>query len=427
MTLPQLRSVSDTAPASPGGPVAADVVMAQAEALLGAFGSPLYVVSEAALRESTRAFARGFAPSGITPRIAYSYKTNYLPAVCAILHQEGATAEVVSGMEYSFARTLGVPAGDIIFNGPGKTRGELSAAHSDGALVVVDGFDELDAVISIAAQAGSGRPFRIGLRIDLSETGWSRFGFRHDGGDARRALERVAAAPGLSLELLHHHAGTDHRDPAPYLRATRALCRIRQEAETLGLSIPALDLGGGFPANLSSAPFAAAIAQGLKQSPGAAPQIVVEPGRALIDPAMWLVCTVTATKEIPGLGRTAVVDAGINMLPPACRSAPRPMAAVRPARGAPAPTSVFGPLCMPEDRLAERAALPQLRPGDPLVIGEAGAYTLTQSTQFSAPRPAVVLLGPGGAEIVRRREDWRDVIAPCALPERLDAAHKERA
>jgi diaminopimelate decarboxylase len=421
---------------------AADFVTARADALLRAFGSPLYVVSEPALRAAYRNFSGGFSAAGIAPRIAYSYKTNYLPAVCAILHQEGAAAEVVSGMEYSFARALGVLPRDIVFNGPGKTRAELEAALGDGALIVADNFDELDAIIGIAACFGAAQPLRIGLRIGLNSGGWSRFGFSRDSGDARRALEKVAGARGLRLETLHHHAGTDHRDPAPFARAAQALMQIRSEAESLGLGPATLDLGGGFPADLPLAPFAAAIAEGLGADRGKGVRIVVEPGRALVDPAAWLLCTVAAVKDMPGpngamgdavsgamggaMERAVIVDAGINLLSPACRNAPRPVAAAGGKRGTAMPASIFGPLCMPDDRLAERVALPPLCPGDVLVIGEAGAYTLTQSTEFAAPRPAVVLLGPDGPEIVRRRETWRDVIEPCELPERLRARAAQR-
>lgn len=384
-----------------------------APALLARFGSPLFIVNEAVLRDAYRAFRRGFADAGIEVRIAYSYKTNYLPAICAILHEEGAAAEVVSGMEYSLARALSVAPAAIVFNGPAKTRAELEQALGDGALVVIDGFDELEAVISVADAME--RSVRVGLRLDLGEGGWSRFGIRCDNGDAIRALRRIAGAANLRLELLHHHAGTDHRDPEPYFRAAQGLRRMRGEAAALGLEITALDFGGGFPANRPVAPFAAAIARGLG---GERPAVVVEPGRALVERAVELACTVIAVKETPGNGRAVVTDAGINLLPPVCRSAPRPIRAPVPA-GAAEPAAVFGPLCMPEDRLAEAAMLPPVRAGDALVIAEAGAYTLSQSSEFTAPRPAVVLLGPNGPELVKRREDWRDVVAPCELPARL--------
>lgn len=389
-------------------------------ALLRDFGSPLFIVSEAALRGGYRNFHAAFAAVDLHPRIAYSYKTNYLPAVCAILHQEGAGAEVVSGMEYALARSLGVAADSIVFNGPGKAHGELKAALRDGALVVIDGFDELEAAAEIARgmQAATGRKARIGLRIDLGLTGeWSRFGFaKHD---MARALARVAQTPALSLELLHHHAGIDHRDPAPYARAAAELLRFSREARDFGHQPQAIDIGGGFPSNLPLQPFAEAVAGVFAMEDGA--DLVAEPGRVLVDPAVHLACTVMAAKEIPGGGRAVVTDAGVNVLSNMCRRVARPLSAVG-VEGAPVPTGVFGPLCMPEDRLAEAALLPPLKPGDVLMVAEAGAYTLSQATEFSQPRPAAVLVGPAGVELIREREDWHDVIAPAILPERLRAA-----
>lgn len=388
-------------------------------ALLRDFGSPLFIVSEQLLRGSYRRFRGAFAAVDLRPVIAYSYKTNYLPALCAILHQEGAGAEVVSGMEYALARSLGVAADAIVFNGPGKAHGELKAALRDGALVVIDGFDELDAAAAIAeAMPAMGKSARIGLRVDLGLTGdWSRFGFAKS--DVARAFARIAAVPGLSLELMHHHAGTDHRDPAPYARATAELLRFCREARELGLQPRAIDIGGGFPAGLPLQPYAEAIAAVLAME-GAA-DLVVEPGRALVDPAVLLACTVMAAKTVPGGGRAVVTDAGVNVLSNMCRRVARPIAALD-AQGPPAPTAVFGPLCMPEDRLSEAAVLPPLKAGDVLTVAEAGAYTLSQATEFTAPRPAAVLVGPLGAELIRARDDWHDVIAPCLLPERLRAA-----
>lgn len=395
--------------AAPSGSVPAADLMRQ-------FGSPLFIVDEAALRDAYRALRGAFAQAGIDVRIAYSYKTNYLPAVCAILHQEGACAEVVSGMEYSLARALAVPPADIVFNGPAKTRADLKQALGDGALIVIDGFDELETAVAVADDLS--RPAPVGLRLDLGDGGWSRFGIRCDNGDARRAMRRIAGAAKLRLTLLHHHAGTDHRDPEVYFRAAERLGHLRGEAVALGLEIASVDFGGGFPADRPLLPFAAAIARGLGAD---RPQVVVEPGRALVERAMRLACTVIAVKELPGNIGAVVTDAGVNLLPPVCRNAPRPVRAAAQS-GEARPTAVFGPLCMPEDRLAEAAMLAPVRPGDPLIVEEAGAYTLSQSSEFTAPRPAVVLLGPDGPELIRKREDWRDVLAPCELPARLHPA-----
>ena len=75
--------------------------------LLKTHGSPLFVVTESVLRQTFCDFSRAFATPEFPVHVAFSYKTNYLPAVCAILREEGAWAEVVSGLEYRLARRLG--------------------------------------------------------------------------------------------------------------------------------------------------------------------------------------------------------------------------------------------------------------------------------------------------------------------------------
>ena len=89
-------------------------------------------------------FSNAFKSTKVKTQIAYSVKTNYLPAVCSVFREEGAWAEVVSEMEYQLSRALGVPPHEIIYNGPHKTREQLERALSEGAIVNIDNFDELE-------------------------------------------------------------------------------------------------------------------------------------------------------------------------------------------------------------------------------------------------------------------------------------------
>ena len=114
------------------------------EKLLIEYGSPLFLLSENKLREKYKLFKEAFTEEGIETIIGYSYKTNYLPALCSILKEEGAWAEVVADMEYKLARSLNVPGSEIIFNGCYKTETELNKAVSEGALINIDSFDELE-------------------------------------------------------------------------------------------------------------------------------------------------------------------------------------------------------------------------------------------------------------------------------------------
>ena len=131
---------------------------------------------------------------------------------------------------------------------------------------------------------------------------------------------------------------------------------------------------------------------------------------------------VVAVKEMPEQGPAVVIDAGVNVLPTAYWY-DHPIEALDDESGGGAgkvrPTRVYGPLCMQIDVVRDRAPLPPLKVGAPLVIANVGAYCVSQSMQFIQPRPAVVLLGPGEPEVVRRRETWRDIFALDHVPERL--------
>ena len=410
--------------------------------LVSKYGTPLFVISEQRLRHDFRKFLGTFSDRRFDTRIAYSVKTNYLPAVCSILRSEGAWAEVVSGMEYELCRALGFPASEIIFNGPHKTREELVRALGEGAIVNIDHFDELDKVEQIARTLSS--PARIGMRISFQygAVPWTKFGFSDDNGDSQRALERIARNRRLRLELLHNHCGTFVLVPALYAMAAERLVGLAKRARALGVKLKMVDFGGGYPSSNALrpeydfaggsirvgdfwAPYAAEIGSRLakaKELFGGRPTLVLEPGRAVVDACTELLCTVVAKKSIDKNEDAIVLDAGVNLVPTACYY-DHPLSRATVINGARylrnRPIKVFGPLCMQSDRLRESAPLPPLEVGDIVRISHVGAYCHTQSMQFIQTRPATVLIGPGRAEIVRRRETWRDVFALDALPSRL--------
>lgn len=412
------------------------------KAMMAEYGSPLFVVLEKRLRAQYQSMRDTFSASGITTTIAYSYKTNYLPAICDTLHHEGAWAEVVSGMEYKLARALGVPAKHIIFNGPFKSAEELRTAIGEGALINIDGFDELAAVRQAARSVG--RQARVGVRFNFryGANPWTKFGFSVENGDCVRAMEMIARERMLRFEAFHNHSGTFQVDPKVYGRAAVVMVDLARRARSLGLAPTIADFGGGFPSGNrlkryfdapgggtprgnGLAPFAEVILNRIcaaRELFGGEPMLVLEPGRALVDESVQLLCTVVATKEIPGQGAAIIIDAGVNILPTAYWYDHD--VDVAPSRedeggGMFRPVNIYGPLCMQIDVVRERAALPPLAVGAPLLIGNVGAYCLSQSMQFIQPRPAVVLIGLRGSEVIRRRETWRDIFALDSVPKRL--------
>jgi diaminopimelate decarboxylase len=221
--------------------------------LVAQYGSPLFLFSERLLRQRIRELRD--AMSARFPRftLAWSYKTNYLGAICRVFHQEGAWAEVVSGLELQMALRLGMPGQQILFNGPAKSEADLEAAFRAGAHVHLDHLDEVALAEKVAERLGVVPD--VGLRLNMSELPvpqWDRFGFNVENGRALEAARRIVRGRHLEIRTLHAHIGTFVQDSDAYRLAARGLATLSQRlADELGVQIDAIDLGGGFASHNS--------------------------------------------------------------------------------------------------------------------------------------------------------------------------------
>jgi diaminopimelate decarboxylase len=404
------------------------------EDLVAAYGSPLFVFSEIVLRERVRELRAQLSRRLASFDIGWSYKTNYLGAICRIFHQEGSLAEVVSGMEMRKALAAGVSGRQIIFNGPAKSAADLTMAFEKRAHVHLDHLDELILAESVAEKLGV-TP-EIGLRVSQSELPvptWDRFGFHLESGRALEAARRIVRGGRLQLDTLHGHIGTFVHNPDAYRMAALAMARFaRLLGDELGVRIATIDLGGGFAshntlqaqylpgeeATPSLAEYVDAIAAGLEEGMAGAepPRLVLETGRALVDDAGVLVATVMGNKRLADNRRAVVLDAGVNLLPTAWwyRHDIRPAQEVF---GTAEPTVFFGPLCMAIDVVRDRIMFPPLRAGERVVIRHVGAYNVTQWMQFITERPNVVLVSPKGQHAcIRKAETFETLLAQEQMP-----------
>ncbi|NOZ84853.1 MAG: diaminopimelate decarboxylase [Deltaproteobacteria bacterium] len=406
--------------------------------LVAAHGSPLFVFSEADLARKYRDASRAFTTRHPHVELAWSYKTNYLDAICAILHREGAAAEVVSELEYEKARRLGVPGNKIYFNGPYKPVPALERAARDGAKIHVDHLDEVHELEGIASRLDKKPEIAIRINLDAGiQPQWGRFGFNLESGQALAAVRRIVGGGKLNLVGLHCHIGTFILEPDAYRVTALKLGSFALQIEKeYGVKIEYLDMGGGFTStntlkgqyftgesvNPDFDRYAEAVSVGLAQSGLPAedpPRLVLETGRAIVDESGYLVSTVIANKRLPNGLRAIILDAGVNTLftsfwynhqvIPAQEHDPFNE-----------PAAVYGPLCMNIDIIRPEINLPSLSTGDRVVIRPVGAYNVTQWMQFIRSRPPVVLIGLGGeVELIREAEDLSDILRREKLPPRL--------
>ncbi|HPV14701.1 MAG TPA: alanine racemase [Candidatus Cloacimonadota bacterium] len=402
------------------------------------FGSPVLVLSESQIRRRYRRLMDAMQMHYPKVRLAWSYKTNYLGAVCNIFHQEGSAAEVVSGMEYGMARRLGIPGNEIIFNGPGKKRHELELAIKEGAKIHIDHLDELYLIEKIAKELDLVP--QVAIRVNM-DTGiypqWDRFGFNYENGEAFRAISRIASGKAMNIVGLHAHIGTFILDAQAYYYEARALLTLAQRIkDELGITVEYIDLGGGFasqntllgsyaPGEFISPTFdqyAEAIGAAFNESSFVSqnlPTLILETGRALIDEAGYLISSVVGKKNLPSGERAVILDAGVNTTITAWWYKLK-VTPTRPFPGAYQNTIFYGPLCMNIDVVRPAVPFPDLQTGEPVLVTPVGAYNNTQWMQFIEYRPPVVLISETGKlEMLRPREELGDVIGREMIPEHL--------
>ena len=396
--------------------------------LIQKYGSPLFVLSENKIRNKYKELYTSFSVRYPKVQFAWSYKTNYLNAVCNIFHQEGSWAEVVSGYEYDKAILNGVPGDKIIFNGPDKSLDELKKAAEHGSLIHIDHLDELYSLIDLAKNSEL-KP-KVAIRVNM-DTGvypmWDRFGLNYENGQAWDAINKIMASNVLNLVGLHTHIGTFMLSPNAYGVAANKLVdlaiRVKQK---FGKFIKYIDLGGGFPSqnNLKGAylpgvdmtppleEYAESIASALLNSPldmNELPLLILETGRALVDQAGYLLGTVIANKRLTSGKRATILDVGINLLFTSFWYNHK----VTPAQDFSdyrEDMELFGPLCMNIDVIRENIQLPTLKKGDHVVVQNVGAYNMTQWMQFITLRPNVVLIDQNKKTHVIRKSETVEYI-----------------
>jgi diaminopimelate decarboxylase len=406
------------------------------EELVAQYGSPLFVFSQKMLQSRYRDLHDSFARRYPKVRIAWSYKTNYLEAICRTFHKEGAWAEVVSPFEYDKALATGMTPDKIHWNGPYKPDDALEKAIRGQSLIHIDNFDELARIERIAERIAlrARVAIRVNMQID-GLTAWSRFGLNLESGQAKDAVDRLVAGDRMDLVGLHSHIGTFILDPNAYRKAATKLCTFANELKDQhGIKLSFIDMGGGFAspntlrdqyltgdmASPTFARYADAICEGLATldyAPRELPTLVLETGRALVDNAGFLISTVQATKRLPDGRQSLVLDAGVNLLFTSFWYK-HDVVPAQEFGSTLEPTVMYGPLCMNIDEMRETHNFPAMTPGERVVFRNVGAYNNTQWMQFITLRPAVVMIGTDGRVApIRRAERLEDFTSVESVPD----------
>ncbi|MFJ4591153.1 type III PLP-dependent enzyme [Kitasatospora sp. NPDC088861] len=391
------------------------------------FGTPLYLYDGEEITTRFQGLREALHPA---LEVFYSLKANPNISVCALLHSLGSRAEVSSLTELVTARRAGVEPRDIIFLGPGKSRGEVAAClDEDIHAIVCESIGELDLIDEVARERGI--TARVALRVNPSfsvkGSGLTMGGKpRQFGTDEELLLaegkDLAGRYPNIRLMGVQVYLGTRILIEESVVENTRRILELAERLSTeLGFPLETVDVGGGLgiayfdnEKDLDVAELTAGlnplIADFRTRHPDT--RMIMELGRFLVAASGTYVTRVRYTKTSMG-ENFAVTDGGTNhhMAAVGIGSYVKrnfPMAALeRLDEPATEPWHITGPLCTPNDVIGKKVPMPALRAGELIGVQRSGAYGPTASPVhfLSHGYPAEVLVLDGRAHLIRERDD----------------------
>jgi diaminopimelate decarboxylase len=397
-------------------------------------GTPTYVYSTATLERHYRVFDEAFAKK--KHLICFSVKANSNLAVLRTLFRLGAGADIVSGGELYRALRAGCEPKKIVFSGVGKRDDEIEYALETGILAFnVESQPELLAIDRVAGKVGARAPISLRVNPDVDaethpyiSTGLKQNKFGISVAQAREVYRTARSLPHVVIKGIDCHIGSQLTKTAPFRDAIARVAALAKELRDDGVALELLDVGGGLgiPYQEEEEPpspqdYGQAIADAVAPFDGLDLTLVCEPGRVIVGNAGVLLSRVLYLKQTETKHFT-IVDAAFNdLIRPAFYQSFHAIKPVRRKEAAPPVVSdVVGPICETGDFLARDREIRRCDPGDLLAFMSAGAYGFVMASNYNTrPRAAEVLVKGDGFAVVRRREDFEDLVRGEEIPDWL--------
>jgi diaminopimelate decarboxylase len=414
-------------------------------------GTPAYVYSRAAIDDAQAELHRGLG--SLSHTLCFAVKSNGNLSILKHVARGGSGFDIVSGGELEMLGSIGVRGDRIVFSGVGKTREEMREALSyrstrdrarrsgprngsrSGILLFnIESEAELDVLLEESSRhvRRGGVVPSVSIRVNPDvqagghphiATGRHEHKFGLSWEEARRLYLAHRESKWIHWQGISVHIGSQIVTMDPFRRALRRLAGYVDQLRKSGISLKYLDFGGGLGVRYTTekpparAEYARVVAQMLRP---VGLHLLLEPGRTIVGPAGVLLTRVIYVKQSRGK-RFVIVDAAMNdLMRPALYGAVHPITKVK--RGEPDRTrrervDIVGPVCETGDCFLRDWPLGPVETGDVLAIWVAGAYGMSQASNYNARgRPAEVLVEGNRFRLIRRRETSGDLLRGQALP-----------
>ena len=388
--------------------------------------TPFYCYSSTAIETSYQEYKNAFSAQDAL--VCFAVKANSNQAVLATLAKLGSGADVVSMGEIRRAIAAGIPANKIVYSGVAKSQEEIHYALSLGILQFnVESEPELELISKVATSLNTTAAIAFRINPDVCaqthakiSTGKAENKFGVPISKARIAYKQAAALPGIKIQGVDVHIGSQLTSLAPFAEAYQRIAELVAELRSDGHDISVVDIGGGLGITYLDEviPSKQTYAEMVKAQLGHLNcKIILEPGRSLLGNAGILVSSVAFVKN--GEERQfLMLDAGMNdLIRPSMYDAYHQIIAVDKGERELKTYDVVGPVCETGDTFAKARKVHESDAGDLIAIMSSGAYGAVMSSSYNTRllAPEVMVKGDKFA-IVRKRPSYEDIIKQDITP-----------
>lgn len=383
------------------------------------YGEAFYILDSEQFRTNFVELKNAFKQYYPNFNIAYSYKTNYTPKFCRIVNELGGYAEVVSEMELEIALRVGVNPERIIWNGPIKNESRLEDFLVAGGTDNIDSIEELQVVKRIANRHKD-KILNIGIRCnyDVKDGVVSRFGFDVDSECFIEALEFVTDTKNVHFANFQCHFAK--RQIKYWPARAKGMVEL---IDRVGIIPDRIDIGGGLFGKMADslklqfaydipnydayANAAASIVAEYFANKAEKPELIIEPGSALVGDCMKFIGSVKTIKEVRGKWIATVLGSQKNI----SMSGVNPPIEVIHMGGEQMEyhnIDIVGFTCIEGDVLYHDYN-GELAHGDAVVFGNCGSYSLVMKPPFILPNFPVLDICGENIEVIKRGEVFDDL------------------
>lgn len=389
------------------------------EQLRAEYGEAFYLLDSAQFRKNFAELKTAF--NNIYPNwnIAYSYKTNYTPKLCKIVNELGGYAEVVSEMELEIAKRVGCKMDRVIWNGPIKNVPIMEQFLLDGGTINIDSIEELEQVKDIRNHHAD-KLIHVGIRCnyDVNDGVVSRFGFDIDGEDFMEAVKFATTTN--NVKLINFQCHFAKRQIAYWPVRVKGMVDL---IDRLGIIPERIDIGGGLFGKMAEslrAQFSCEIPDYEAYAKAAAqvfadyfadkdvkPELLIEPGSAVVGDCMKFIGTVKTIKNVRGKWIATVLGSQKNISMTGINP-PMEVIAMGGEQKEYKDLDFVGFTCIEGDVLYHNYT-GKLAHQDVIVISNCGSYSLVMKPPFILPNFPVLDISEGKTEVIKRAENFDDL------------------